>query len=137
QRVDIERQVGRSGADDRTGLVDHRRDAHAGELLGVDHGHSGLVGEFRVDLAAAADADLDGFLRVEHAVEHGLAERTAVVETRAFQRAAGIAVGIDVDHSDRAFAPDRPQDRMRYGVVAADGQWNHAGVYDLVEEGFD
>ena len=36
-------------------------------------------------LGVAANADLDGALRVEHAVEHGLTERPAVVELAAFE----------------------------------------------------
>ena len=50
------------------------------DLLGVDHGHAGVVGELPQVLRRAADADLDRALGVEHAVEHGVAERAAVVE---------------------------------------------------------
>ena len=46
----------------------------------MDDGHSDLVGEFPEIFRAAANADLDHALGIEHAVEHRLTERAAVME---------------------------------------------------------
>ena len=45
---------------------------------------------------------------IEHTGQHCLTERPAVMELRAFERPAGVAVGIDVDHADRRFLTRSP-----------------------------
>ena len=68
----------------------------------MDHGHAGFVGELPQIFGRAADADLDRARRVEHAVEHRVAERAAMVELGQVEGAAGVAMGVDMDHADRA-----------------------------------
>jgi hypothetical protein len=46
EAVDIEGHVGRPAAHDLVDLLDGSRDAEADKLLGVQHGHTGVVGEF-------------------------------------------------------------------------------------------
>ena len=76
------------------------------ELLGMDHGHAAVVGELPQILGPAADADLDGALGVQHARQHRLPERPAVVELGALEGPAGVAMGIDVHQSrPAALAP--------------------------------
>ena len=45
--------------------------------------------------------------RVEHAVEHRVAERPAVMELGLVEGAAGVAMRVDVDHADRPVLADR------------------------------
>ena len=108
EAVDVEGEVGRPVADDLSRLLDDGRDAQAGHFLGVDHGHAGLVGELPQIFGRAANADLDGARRVEHAVEHRVAERPAMVELGQVVGAAGVAMRVDVDHADRAASCRRP-----------------------------
>ena len=88
------------------------RRAQLAELLGMDDRHAAVVGELPQILGAAADADLDGALGVEHARQHRLPERSAVMELGALEGAAGIAVGIDVHHAERPPGAERLQDRQ-------------------------
>ena len=83
------------------------------ELLGMNDGHAAVVGELPEVLRPAADADLDRALRIEHASQHGLPERPAVMELGALEWAAGIAMGIDVH---QAHGPPRAE-RPRIGKV--------------------
>ena len=101
------------------------------DLLGVDHGHAGIVGELPQIFRRAADADLDRALRVEHAVEHRLAERAAVVELRS-GRSRRRCRNARRYGSCRPAGPcaDRLQDRQRDRMVAADRQRRDAGVDD-------
>ena len=92
------------------------------ELLGVDDGHAAVVGELPQIFGAAADADLDGALRIEHACKHRLAERAAVVELGALEGPACVAVSVDVHEPDRPLAAQGLQDRVADRVVAADCQ---------------
>ena len=66
----------------------------------MDDSHAALVGEFPEILRSAADADLDGALGIEHSVQDCQAERAAMLELGAFIWTCGIAMGIDVDHSN-------------------------------------
>src|SRR3546814_13498626 len=74
-----------------------------------------------------ANADLDRAGGIEHAVEHRVAEGSAVVELRVVEGAAGVAVGVDVDHADRPLTAPRLPDRVGDRVVAADRERRHAG----------
>ena len=83
-----------------------------------------VVGELPEVFGVAANADLDGALRVEHAVEHGLTEGPAVVELAAFERTARVAMRVDVDHADRSILADGAQERKAHRMIAADRQRN-------------
>ncbi len=56
-----------------------------------------------------------------------------MMEARAFQRAAGVAMRIDMDHADGSATADSAQDRIGDGMIAADGQRHHAGIHHLGE----
>ena len=96
----------------------------------MQHGHPGFVGEAPEDLGRAADADLDRALGIEHAGEHGLAERPAMVEFGPVDLAHRVAMGVDMDETDRALAPQRLQDRIGDRMIAADRQRPHPGRRD-------
>ena len=55
----------------------------------------------------------------------------------AFVFAGGVAMGIDVDHAERAVAAERLEDRQRDRMIAADGQRNDARRHDVVIAGLD
>ena len=98
----------------------------ARQFLGVDDGHAGLVGELPEIFGAAANADLDHALGVEHAVEHRLTERAAVMEFRAFVGPRSVAMRVDMQHADGPLRADRLQDGQGDRMVAADAQRNDA-----------
>ena len=106
-------------------------------MIGVDHGHSRIIGEFPEIVRRAADADLDCPFGVEDAVEHRLPERTTMVELRAFVDPAGIAMGVKVDHADGLVAAQGAQNRIGDGMIAADGERDHPGVLDQIEIALD
>ena len=54
-----------------------------------------------------------------------------MVEFGVVERAACIAMGIDMDHADGALSADRLQDRMADRMVAADRKRGDAGCDDL------
>ena len=81
----------------------------------------------------AADADVQAVLGVEQALLAGPAERGAVGERGAEVGVPGVQVGVEVQHGDRAVvAVQRPQQRQRDGVVAAEGDQLGAAVAQLV-----
>ena len=51
--------------------------------------------------------------------------------------AAGVAMGVDVDHADGALLADGLEDRVGDRVVAADRERHHAGVDDLTDAALD
>ena len=132
--VDVERHVDRPAADDFARLGHDRRDAHRGDILVVQNSHPAVVREFPQIFGAAADADLDRALRVEHTGQHRLPERPAVMKLGAFIFARGVAVRIDMHHADRAFATDRLQDRVGDRVVAAHRQRNDVAAHSRVKK---
>ena len=79
-----------------------------------------FVGKTPEDLGWAADADLNRALGVEHAGEHRLAERAAMVKFGPVDLPHRVAMRIDVDETDRPVMPQRLQDRIGDRVVAAD-----------------
>ena len=86
-----------------------------------------VVLEVRLAVQRAADADVQRPLHVDQAFFAGPAERRAVGVRRAEVGVPGVEVRVEVQHGDRAvIARQRPQDRQRDGVVAADGQ--HCGT---------
>ena len=101
------------------------------EFLGVDDGHAADVGELPQVLGAAANADLDGSCRVEHACKHRLTERAAVMEFRALEGAARVAMGIDVHQPDGPLGAQCLQDRIADRMVAADGERRNSRSGDL------
>ena len=103
----------------------------------MDDGHAALVGELPEVLGAAANADLDRALGIEHAGQHRLPERAAVMELGALEGPAGVAVGIDVHEPDRPLGAQRLEDRQGDRVIAADAQRRHAGRGDAGVEGLD
>src|SRR5579864_3386081 len=103
----------------------------------MDHGHSGIEGEFPQELGGPANANLNRPLRIEHAIEHGMTERPAMMEFLSFERAARVAMRIDVDEAHGPAFADRLQDRIGDRMVAADGKRPHACADDLSEEVFD
>jgi hypothetical protein len=86
----------------------------------VDHRHAGIDREFPEIFRRAADADLHGALGIEDAVEHGLAEGSAMMELAVIERTGGVAVCVDVNHADRSATADGTQDRQRHRMVAPD-----------------
>src|SRR5260221_624928 len=123
--VDVEGDIGRAVADDLARLGDDALDAELRHVLDMDHRHAAVVGELPEELGRAANADLDGARRVEHAVEHGEAEGAAVMELGALVLARGVAMGVDMDEPDRPLGAERFEDRIGDRVVAADGQRPH------------
>src|SRR5688500_4421160 len=118
--VDVEGDVGRAIADHAARGVDHAGDPYAVDLLGVDYCHAGIDREFPKIFRRAANADLHRALRIEHAVEHRLAEWSAMMKAAVVEWPHRVAMRIDLDHADRA---DRPpgasqgaQDRQRHGM---------------------
>ena len=103
----------------------------------MDDGHAALVGELPQVFGPAADADLDGPLRVQHARQHRLPERPAVMELRALEGTARIAMGIDVHQPHRRLRAHRLEDRQRDRMVAADAQRRHSRRHQLGVEGLD
>ena len=103
----------------------------------MDDGHAALVGEFPQILSAAADTDLDRALGVEHARQHRLPERPAVMELRALEGRARIAMRIDMHHADRLAGAQRLQDRQADRMIAADAQRRDAGRDHPGEERLD
>jgi len=92
--------------------------------------HPGLVGEPPECLGRAADADLDRALGIEHACEHGLAKRPAVMELGAVDPRPSVAMGVDMDEPDRATLPEALKDREGDRVVAAHRERPHPGLAD-------
>ena len=95
-----------------------------------------FVAEFVKQLGRAADADLDTALGIEHAIQHRLAKRPAMVEPAALGGAGGVAMRVDMHHAHRPVAPQRTQDRVADRMVAADRKrldpcGLHAGVERL------
>ena len=86
---------------------------------------------------AAPDADLDGALGIEQTLLDRARERRAVMVVGAEIVGAGIAMGVDVHHANRAQGGDRAQDRQRDRMVAAGGQRHDPGLVDLAIEGGD
>src|SRR5690606_25080481 len=137
QAVYVEGQIGRTVTDHLQRLLDNGGDAHSRDFLGMDHRHAGLVGEFPKIFGRAADADLNRAGRVEHAVEHGVAERTAVMELCLVEGAAGVAMRVDVDHAYRALPADRLEDGVGNRVVATDTDGRRARLDDLADTRLD
>jgi hypothetical protein len=59
------------------------------------------------------------------------------MEARAEIVVAGVAVGIDMDHSERPISGNRPQDRQRDRVITVDRQGCYAGRMNGSKEGCD
>src|SRR5690606_32495456 len=101
ETVDIKGKIGRAVADDRLRLLDDGGHAETGDFFRMDDRHAGLVGELPEIFRRAANADLDRAGRVQHAVEHGVAEGAAMVELGLVEGPARVAVRVDMDHADR------------------------------------
>lgn len=85
------------------------RGAWRSKRLAADHRHAERVAERPQRLGGAANADLDGALRIQRAVLHRAAERTAVVVLVAEQLGAGVATGVEVHETERAAALSSPR----------------------------
>ena len=102
----------------------------------MDDGHAAVVGELPQIFGPAADADLDGPLGIEHACQHRLPERPAMVELGP-QGPARVAMGVDVHQPDRPPSRPPPQDRQRDRVVAADLSGATPAAKSFAKEGLD
>ena len=82
------------------------------DLLDHHHAHAGVEGVLPhlAHVERAADADLYDALGVQQAFVHCDLERRAVVEAGTAIVIAGVAMGVDVDHAERAVLGDRAQD---------------------------
>ena len=77
-------------------------------------------------------------LGVEQTFLAGAAERGAVGERRTEVGVPGVEVGVEVQHGNRpVVAVQRPQQRQRDGVVAAEGDQLRATVAQLVGRALD
>src|SRR5690242_11958216 len=74
---------------------------------------------------------------IEHAVEHGIAERPAVMEPRAVELTSGVTVSVDVDEPNGPRASERAQDSLRNRMIAAHRERSDTRVDDALEELFD
>ena len=137
EAVDVERDVGRAVADDLSRLFHDALDADPVDILDVQDGHPGFVGKPPEDLGRAADADLDRAFGVEHAGEHRLAERAAMVKFGPVDLAHRVAMRIDMDEADRPVVPERLQDRIGDRMVAADRQRPYSSRPDARVECLD
>ncbi len=99
----------------------------------MDHRHPGFIGELPEIFRRAPDADLDGAGRIEDAIQNRVAHGPAVMELRLVERAARVAMGVDMDEADGLLGADRLEDRMGYGMVATDGERNDTCFDDLAD----
>ena len=110
------------------------------EVVGADHleAEHTVVAQVSRRVQRAADADVQAVLGVEQALLAGPAERRAVGERGAEVGVPGVQVGVEVQHRDRAVvAVQRPQQRQRDGVVAAEGDQLGAAVAQFVGGALD
>ena len=122
--VDVEAHVSGPSPTTSRALATTAGNAHRGHVLVVQHRHPAVVGKLPQVFGAAADADLDRAFRIEHAGQHRLPERSAVMKLGPFVHACRVAVRIDVDHADRPIAANRLEDRIGDRMVAAHRQRN-------------
>src|SRR5262249_2426577 len=113
------------------------REATAREPPGGDAGHAALVGELPQVFGPAADADLDCALRIQYPGQHGLPERPAVMELGTLERAARVAMGVDVHETDGLLRTHRLQDWQRDRMVAPDAHRPHPRRHKLCIERLD
>src|SRR5206468_4900126 len=104
------------------------------DFLDVQHGHSAVGGELPQILRAAMDSDLDRPLGIQHAVEHGIAKRTTVMKLGALERAAGIAMRVDMNHAHGPLSAQRLENRIGDRMIAAYGERDYAGRADVIEK---
>ena len=85
-------------------------------------------------ILAAADADLNGALRIQQAVLDSQAKRGSVSELGTEELSPGVGMGIDVHHTDGRIGGNR----LEYGVgnrmVAARADRQHAGRVNFAVE---
>ncbi len=137
--VDVEADIGGPVADDGARLLDDRLGPLVVEFLHVDDAHAAVMAEAPdIDIVdAAADTDLDRPLGIEQPLLHRPPERRAVMEFRAEIIVAGVAMGIEMDHADRAVLGDGAEDRQGDRMVAARRDRHDPGGVDRREDGFD
>jgi hypothetical protein len=131
QGIDVKADIGRALARYRARFFDHPLDTEFLNLFGVNNCHSRGIGKLPKILGIAANTDLYSPAGVQHAVKYGLPERAAMVKLAALERAAGIAMSIDVDHANRTIAANGAKQRQSYRVIAANRERNDSGLDDV------
>ena len=134
ESINVETEIGRAIANDLPYFIDNRPYAELPNLLGMNDGHPGGVGEFPQILRVTANTDLDGSAGIEHAIKDGLPKRTAVMKFAAFERSAGVTMSVDMDHPDSAIPAYGAKKRQAYRMVAADGEWNDVRLDNATDE---
>src|SRR5262249_56255043 len=117
--VDIERDIGRTFADNLSCLLGDPSPALVIKLLDKDDTHSTVIAELPhiSFVQAAANSDLDGALRIDQPLFDRSAERCTMVEARAEIVIAGVAMGIDMHQAKRAIPSNRPQNPNRHPII--------------------
>ena len=139
QAVDIVGEVGWAVAHDAAGFRDGVGPAAVLEFVHRQHAHAAVAAEIPhiPGVDGAANADLDDAFRVQQTFLDRAAEGGTVMEAGAEIVVASVAMGVDMDHADRAGGGDGAQDGQGDGMVAADGKRGDAGGDDRVVEGRD
>ncbi|MPL83906.1 hypothetical protein SDC9_29865 [bioreactor metagenome] len=134
EAVDVIAEIDRRIADLGADLGHQRRQRGVPALLGLDAGPALLAApvEFLAAIAGAAQADLEHLVVDQAALFPRAAERAAMRDGLAEHVLVGVGMRVDMDQRDGAVAfLDRAQDRPGQGVVAAQGQRDHAVAQHL------
>src|SRR5206468_4980027 len=119
------RDVRRPVTDHCTSFCNDRRYPHCGHVLHVQDSHTAVDREFPQILRTAVDANLNGTFRVQYPVEDRLAEWAAVMKLRSLERAARIAMRVDMNHANRSISTQRFENRVGNRMVATHRKWDH------------